>query len=361
MDMKFIADFIARIDKFVGPTKQISQAMERVTESVEKTSRLKKFGEAVAGAGAAAGAAGVAISLPLMHSVDLADKLTDHLNRLSNAMGNIPDKAKAMADATKFAAAASVKYGVDQSTVLESIYQGVSGFLTSAQAIATADTAMKLSVATQGDAIEATKLLDTMMLNFSNHSLTATQNAKVFGDQLTVWQTQLRNTNLADVIGAMSTAAGSIKAYHVGTTQAESALAALQAAGLEGSEAGVRFEEMIGQIVKARAKLGIALHYSNDGMLDFTDLLGQMQAKFSTPQSQAMMSQILGLRAGPAWALLLGQASTYNEALDKLTHGQNALDNAFSAYNEQGSLVFKQLHEAIKAIEITLVLLCQSP
>jgi TP901 family phage tail tape measure protein len=342
------------IDRMSAQLDHISKGFGGLNEEVKRTEHLKHVGEIAVGVGAAIGGAGAVGALAIKGMVEAAEDFENHIGRLGAAMGNIPDKAAMLAKAEEWVKKTSIETGYGVDDLSESLYQGLSGFLNLNQSMAVAAESAKLARGTQGDLAETTKLMTTMMLNFSDAQKSASQNATILADKLAALQTQYKFTSLEDLTEAMKYAAPVAMAYKISLDQTAGALAALSAAGKTGGEAGTAYLEVVGQLVKKAPKLGIHIDYTSTGELDLFKTLDEVQKKFGSRAAREMLTQELGLRAGPALQLILQHMDKFKTATDGVAHSTGAATTAEQNFEERGTLAWQKVAAAIHVVWIDL-------
>jgi hypothetical protein len=124
---------IANVNAFTNSLKGVSAAGER-------TKGMREFAETVGRVGVGMTAAGAAMALPMKDAIEKTEDFEGHLNRLMIASGKFNDTI-ARGQAMKFIEKQSVATGYSVDDLTESMYQGVSGFLSwsDAQAVTTVE------------------------------------------------------------------------------------------------------------------------------------------------------------------------------------------------------------------------------
>jgi hypothetical protein len=135
------------IDCLSGTLKKIETQMEAVNATA--AAPLREFAGKLAMAGGAITAG--AIAFPLKDAVEKAGKLEDHMARLTTAIGKVPDKARQLGEAEKFASEQPIATGYDVNQLSEPLNRGLSGVLKMTQAMAVSVAAAKLVRGTAGD------------------------------------------------------------------------------------------------------------------------------------------------------------------------------------------------------------------
>jgi len=342
----------------VAAIGKLEEKFERLNATVKKTASFREAGENLALLGVGMAGVGAGIALPLKASVEAADELQDHFNRLNVSMGDVPNKAALITQAEKYVADQSVKTGYSQVELTESLYQGTSGFLNLSQSMAVSTEAAKLAIATQGNLTDTTSMLTTMMLNFGDATKSPIQNATTLADKMATLQEQFKFSDLNELTSAMKEAAPSAMALGIPLDQLLASLATLSAGGL-GSSSGAAFLEISNELLKAAPKLGIAVFKNASGHgVDFIRTLEGIKKKFgdisANPLLAAAFEKAFGARAGSRIAIMLQHLDKAQLAMKGLSNASGTVDRGFEVFNEKGSQVFKRLHAAITAIEITI-------
>jgi hypothetical protein len=144
------------VDYLSGTLKKIETQLEAVNATA--AAPWREFAGNLAMASGAIAAAGGGIAFLLKDAIGKAGELEVHMARLATAIGNVPDKARRLGEAEKFAGEKSIASGYDVSQLTESLYQGLSGFLNMTQAMAVSVEAAKLARRTTGDLTDTTSL-----------------------------------------------------------------------------------------------------------------------------------------------------------------------------------------------------------
>lgn len=347
MSVKGLSAFTAAMDV-------IKRQIEGVNAAAKGGAQIREFSGnlAMVGAGALAGAA--AIALPLKSAVEGYEELQDHMARVGAALGPIADKTKLLGQAEEFVKMQSVATGYSMDDLTESIYQGLSGFLKMDQAMAVTADSGRVARSTQGDLAATTNTLATMMLNFSNKSLTAAQNAQILSDKLTAIQTQGKWTTITDLQYALKESAPAMNAFGISLDQGLGALSAFSPAGLDSSNAGAAFLEIVGQMGKASEKLGFKEIYNPQGGLDLLATIQQIRQKFSgmaRGDFGKMMVEGFGLRAGPRLVDLMDKMDQFSQATGIAANSAGATDRAFAEFQKRGTLGFLQFKRALDVLK----------
>jgi hypothetical protein len=135
------------VDCLSGTLKKIETQMEAVNATA--AAPLREFAEKLAMAGGAITAG--AIAFPLKDAIEKAGKLEDHMARLTTAIGKVPDKARQLGEAEKFASEQPIATGYDVNQLSEPLNRGLTGVLKVTQAMAVSVAAAKLVRGTAGD------------------------------------------------------------------------------------------------------------------------------------------------------------------------------------------------------------------
>lgn len=350
---------IRAIDQMSAPLRGIDAQVDRLNESVAATRKWRDAGATMMTVGAAMTGVGLAGGATAYKLSETAENFEDHIARLGTALGNAKDKAVQLAVAEEFVKKSSIETGYSAEELTESLYQGLSGFLNMGQSMAVATEAAKLARATSGDLADTTNFLATAMLNFSDPAKTAEQNATMLADKMSALQTQFKFTNLNELTSAMSYAAPQAKALGISLDQTLGAMAAFSAAGEKGSEAGTRFVELSGQLLKAAPKLGITIFKNASGQgVDFIRTLEGIRAKFgdisADPHLAAEFQKAFGLRAGPALALLLNNLDKAKAAMTGVAHSAGAANTAEAEFEKRGTLQWAKFAQAVHVLWIDL-------
>ncbi len=357
----FELGFLLSVKGLTAAVEQLNRfgnSMKRVEEASNKMQGLRDTAMSVGKVGLAMGAAGAAIGLPLENALEKTDKLEDHMNRLMVASGKFNDEAS-RAKAMSFVTDESMKLGYSADQLTESLYQGVSGFLTFDQAMAVSTTAAKLARVTQGDLASTTGLLTTMMLNFGDATKTSLQNAQMLSDELAALQTQFKFTDLGDLTAAMRIAAPSALGFGVARQQAEGILAALSAGGDVGETGGEALREILAQSSKASEKLGFQIFPGANGKgMDLLKTLDGIKAKFGdisqNVNTSAMFEEAFGRQAFSALSIVLKNLDKAHDAVTGLATSTGVVDRAMGVFGEHGSMTWDRLHASMDAIEILI-------
>jgi TP901 family phage tail tape measure protein len=347
------------VDQMSGVIRGVEEKVEGLNTAFKNTERWRETSGHLAMVGAGLVAAGAAIGLPLKDSIEAADQLEDHMARLATAIGDVPDKASQLEAATRFVQDQAIATGYDVNQLTESIYQGVSGFLSMSQAMAVSVEAAKLARGTSGDLTDTTSALTTMMLNFGDATKTPIQNATMLADKMAALQTQFKFSNLTDLTYAMQDAAPAALGFGVNLDQLMGSLATLSAGGLSGETSGEAFLEILTQLSRASGKLGFQIFQNANGHgIDLLRTLEGIKARYgdiaADPRVSAEFEKAFGARAGSRIALLLQHLDKFKQAMGGVQNSAGATDRAFEEFNQRGSLVFTRLHQAISTIEIAL-------
>jgi TP901 family phage tail tape measure protein len=346
--------FLEGMGRFRDQLSSGIRSVEALNNAVKGGAALREYSANLAMIGGGALAASAAIALPLKSAVEGYEDLQDHMARLGAALGTATDKSKQLGAAEEFVKKEAVATGYSTIELTESLYQGISGFLKMDEAMAVSTQAAKVARATQGDLAETTNTLATMMLNFSDKLKSPAENAQILSDKLTAIQTQGKWSTITDLQYALKDSAPVMNAFGVSLNQGLGALSAFSAAGLDSSNAGTAFMEIMGQLSKASGKLGFKEVYNSDGGVDLLATVEQIKQKFagmSRGDFGKMMVEGFGLRAGPRMVDLIDKMDQFKQATDIAANSAGATDRAFSEFQKRGTLAFSRLQQAVDVLK----------
>lgn len=334
---------------------QFKAGFENVDKAVKQGEKLRELAASTAKTGLVMGGVGAAIALPFKGAIEATDELEDHMNRLMVASGKMND-AMARSQAMKFVQDQSIATGYSANDLTESLYQGVSGFLTFDQAMAASTVSAKLARVTRGDLASTTGLLTTMILNFGDATKTPLQNAQILSDELAALQTQFKFTDLGDLTAAMRIAGPAMLGFGIQRQQGEAVLAALSAGGDIGETGGEALREILAQSMKVSRKLGFEVFAGPNGKgIDLLKTLDGIKARFGdisqNKDVSAMFEQAFGRQAFSALSIVLKNLDKAHQAVTGLANSAGTVDKGFEVFNESGSMVFDRLHQSMTAIE----------
>ena len=340
----------------------MTAGLENVDKAVKQGEHMRELAASTAKVGLVMGGLGAAIALPLKDAIEKTDQLENHMNRLMVASGKMNDPAARM-QALKFVQDQAIATGYSANDLTESLYQGVSGFLTFDQAMAVSTTSAKLARVTQGDLASTTGLLTTMMLNFGDATKTPLQNAQMLSDELAALQTQFKFTDLGDLTAAMRIAAPAMLGFGIQRQQGEAILAALSAGGDIGETGGAALREILAMSAKASRELGFQVFAGPNGKgVDLLKTLDGIKARFGdisqNKDLSAMFEHAFGRQAYSALAIVLKNLDKAHLAVTGLANSAGTVDKGFAVFNESGSMVFDRLHQSLTAIEISVGARC---
>jgi TP901 family phage tail tape measure protein len=232
---------------------KLNTECKALNDVTAKTAPMREFAGTLAKIGVAATGAGLALGLPLAGAVAGYEKLQDHVDRVAASMGGLKDAQRKTLET--FVKNQAVATGYDMDAVTESVYQGVSAFLTFDQSMAVTSVSARLARATQGDLAETTDTLATAMLNFSDKTKPAAENAQIIADKFAAVQTKAKFRDMSQLNYAMSMAAPIAKSYGISLNETLGGMAAFSAAGDEGERAGTAFLEVVTQMGKGPSQV----------------------------------------------------------------------------------------------------------
>jgi len=345
-------------DEMSGTMAKIGTKMKGLTAStndlnaaMEKGEGLRKAAMNLGVVGAALTGAGGVIAAPLVEGLKGYEDLQEGIDNVAASTRGLT--AAARDNLEKWGQTQDVINGFSARNMIDSLYQATSAGLQLDQAMAAASEASLAARATKGDPIESTRVLTTLMLNFSDATKFASSNATILSDKLVAIQTTGKWASLEELNTAVSYASQITKTYKINVDQMFGALSAFASVGYDGSRAGTAYAEVVTQLAKAHDKLGIALIKNTAGGLDLNATIAEIGERFknlSAIDLGAMLSRDFGQRAGPALAALVMQQRQLKTYTDASASSAGATQKAFAEFAKHGTLAFSQLHEAISNV-----------
>ncbi len=326
------AVLIKALDEATAPIRQVQGQLSKLGNEIKGLNAAQK-----AMLGAQIGGVGAAIALPLKASIEAYSELQAAQNHLLTALPAGQLGFKELAQATRMAADASLKFNVSQQDVLENVFLGISAGLTFHQAMANAFSSVATAKGTQGDIADTGRLTAQVVKLFGDAKLTgaaATAQIQHFNDVIAYGVREKAFRNIGELNVALSESVGSAKAARVPFNDLFAVLAGFQQAGLVGSQAGEAFTETVQRLgqTKEFGKLGVQVATFKNGAVDVLGTIIKIKEalaqKLMTPEELERVTKALGARGSRLLAVNIADLKKAQQEFSSSAVSGAALEGA---------------------------------
>jgi len=348
-----VSIIIKAIDKATPQIKQVSEQLGTIDKAAKRAS---VSAQQLTIAGAAIGAMGAAISVPLGLAVKGAADLDEHVKHLDTALDPATAGVREHAQALDFMAKMSVKFNVAQTDVADNLYRSMS-FLGNWQ-LAMANTGNALAVAkgNLGDASAIGQQMATMTNDFVDKTAPIEKQIaqqKHLADLVAYTSRHGAFANVNELMSGVSAGIGSAKAAGMSPEDLLATLQGFSQVGLAGSEAGTALTEALSAFSRGKLQkvLGVALATFKNGSLDvigtFVNLRKEVGDGTISVEKFKQATSALGIRGSRALAVdvpgLVKFRGDLGEANKVAGAAASGAAKMMSAFNEQMGALGKRL------------------
>lgn len=272
---------------------QMQSSMQRVGESMQKTGRqMKSVGKSMS----------MYITAPLTLlgglMLNTAAKFEKGMNQVAAVSGATGKELQALEDIAREMGATTKFSAVEAAGGLN--FLAMAGFSVQ-ESIDALPHALSLAAAGNMELAESADIVSNVMQGFA---IPAAETERVV-DSLTKAFISA-NTNLQELGYAMSYAAPMAKTYGIALEETTAAVGFLSDAGIKGGRAGTGFRMVIAQLADKAQDLGLNIFNASGQMKSMAEVLEEVE-RSGIPTTE--MVAALGMRAGPAFAVLMDRGS----------------------------------------------------
>ncbi len=326
-----IASTIELLLRATGTSRVVAD-LSKVQRHVEGIGKAAKGLSGLQWAGIAGGimAAGAAGTYMVAGFVNKAAELQSQVNHLGTAMGNIPNKAQALAQAQKFAEDLASKTGISAGATINALYIATSNGESLDQAMATVRSSQLATIGTtanlneaMGQLNETTRTASTLNKNFGINTA---------ADLMSQLQTKYAFGSIGEVSYALNESMGGAKSAGMTAPDLMAGLAIESESGLHGERAGAAINEIVSTFAKGKSQLRALMALNTQGGLDLGKTVTNIAAHtagMTKAQRLFYLHQIgFSERSAGALSLLLDKSGEYANVVNDLNHSQGAAANA---------------------------------
>ncbi len=340
----------------ISAVDQASRVLTGIQEKLEGFARaaesMRAVGEGMTFAGGLMRAAGDVLGLN--EATRAAMDFQDEIARVHTVLPPTAEGLRQLGEIEEFAIAQSQRHAYAAKDVAESVYMGLSSFLSASQAMAATTVAEQVAIGTHGQLADVMRTLGTLYLNFGDKTRPAQAEFERLGDTLTTLQTQFAFADMGEITSALQYATAAAQQFHVPFNTALAAIAGFSAAGLHGSEAGTAFAEMMNEIGRgAFEKLGVPLALTRQGTIDLRQSLSNLAAWIRAHPgfgASEALTKAFGIRGARA-ELLIEQLGKLDEAQAALEHSGGAAARAQALAEATLSKRYEILRNNLEALK----------
>jgi len=346
MDLKqfkfgFVLDVVNRLSPVI---QRVEGQIKHLNESVKNTARMREYGQNLAMIGGAMVAAGGVIGYALKGVVESAATTDEAYRHLATGLDSGAAGIRQMAEAHKFAAAASVKFNYAQTDIINNLYASKSFIGDFNAALAVTNSSLAIAKGNMGDAAQVGQSLSIFFNDFADKTKPAVAQAQHFADLIAYTSRHGAFLNVNQLTAGVSTAIGAAKAAGLGAKDLLATLQAFSAVGIQGAQAGTATEEVLAAFArgKLQSSLGVALATTKSGSLDLIGTLVNLRREVGTGaislQQFQRASKALGIRGNQALAVDTDKLVAFRKSLDSTAINGAAMRGAtimLAAFNEK--------------------------
>ncbi len=330
MDLSFALK-LGLVDKASGGIADLSKRMAKMGDTAKAMGeRWQKTGEALSQAGdkvtafADRGRAAIeGIVAPAMEvetaMAELAESIPNDNARTAESLAKLRDAAIDW----------STSHTQSAAEYLAAARQIMAAGLSEADAVSATSTAMRLQRVAGGDAAAIGRTLAVVYGQLGDKTKPASEELARLGDMLAVTKRLFPTIDVGALTDPLKDASPIAKQLGVDFGQVAASLGALNAAGLQGGEAGAKLSGLMTGLSTGAKAAGVELRHTANGGLDLVGSLSAIEAKFGkvetmSPATRAALEKAFGPDAFKTMTMLLGQTDKLSEAHQRIADSAGA-------------------------------------
>lgn len=354
-----VSSIFTAVDKFSAPLDRMQSKLSKFGgASADAAARIERRFNAVSRSASdlavKTGAGALAIALPLGMAVKSASDFESKLSNVSTLVDTSKESMSLMGESV-LAVAKKIPKPVDE--LVTSLYDIRSAGISAENAMATLNTAGKLSVAGLSSASEATNILTSAMNAFSSEGLNSDQISDILFKTV-----KAGKTTVSELSQAFGSTAPMIQSAGVSLADFQAATAALTTVGTPASQAQNQLRASIVALQKPTAEMDkIFKKLGVSGGNELIKKYGSLGASFEAVNKQGTS---MGINLAKAWSSteasaavtsILGATNTsYVATLKDMTMGANLVEAAFDKQSKTTSSQTQLMKNNLEALSITV-------
>jgi TP901 family phage tail tape measure protein len=333
---------------------EMSKEIEKMQKGVAGfNAKMQAAGKQSFAVGKKALVVGAMIAAPLVLAAKTA---VDFEAKMSNVATLIDTNKESIAGIGDEVLAMSRKLPVSIDDLTSSLYDIRSAGIPAAQAMATLESASKLSVAGLSSVAEATNISTSAMNAFKSENLSVAQTNDILFKTV-----KYGKTTIAEMASGFGAVTSSALSANVSLAQLSASTAALTSVGVPTAQSQTMLKALFSEMARDSGKLAdaykkqtqgnISLDTTGKGYYETLQKLYESTGKNDTAFKNMFSSVEAG---GAALSLITNASESYKSTLMAMTEGPEALSEAFDKQSKTGKAGLQVLKNNMESLSITV-------